>query len=675
MVARAPLQLGLFAPRLRTVEAPPIVASPATARAAYVDPFMASITDRLDAAGDTPLAFDETTWDHDVTGTAIGLDVELYRNFFLVCLKRFRDGRRLAFESSPRTNWTYDRRWLRRLLDENVIVTFNGEAYDLIVLFLELGGASIDALKRASDQIINGGVRRWEAEQAFGVRVPRLNHVDLMEPNPSVRGGLKALTGRLHGRYLVDLPFAPDTTLTPRQMNVVTMYCHNDVDGTQLIYETMREPLQLRVELGKRYALGDVRSRSDSQIGEMIVKKRVERLTGARLGRAAGATGNARSTVGGFAYQPPTFLRFHDERLRSLVAALRESRFYMTPGGKIQEPDLLKGLVVSVGAGRYSVGIGGLHSTEKNRALRSDDERALVDVDVASQYPSIIRNLGLYPPALGPTFLRVYGDIIEERLAAKAAGDQVTSEGLKIAINGVYGKLGSAYSVLYAPELLIAVTLGGQLSMLMLVEMAEARGITVASANTDGVVFNYPRNLTGRLDEVLHEWEAATGFTTERTPYRAIYSSSVNSYFALREDGKVKIKGPLADPWATGDTREQMKKNPQMTTISRAIVELIRYGTDLRDTIEADADPRNFVTVIKASAGSTWCGYPLGKTVRYYWAIDGEPVLTRGRDRVAKTEGAKPLQELTDRLPSDVDRTRYVEEAARLAMDYGIRPA
>jgi hypothetical protein len=54
------------------------------------------------------------------------------------------------------------------------------------------------------------------------------------------------------------------------------------------------------------------------------------------------------------------------------------------------------------------MGIGGLHSTESNRALHSDDDSVLVDVDVASYYPRIILGSGLYPKALGKAFMEVF---------------------------------------------------------------------------------------------------------------------------------------------------------------------------------------------------------------------------------------------------------------------------
>jgi hypothetical protein len=75
----------------------------------------------------------------------------------------------------------------------------------------------------------------------------------------------------------------------------------------------------------------------------------------------------------------------------------------------------------------------------------------------------------------------------------------------------------------------------------------------------------------------------------------------------------------------------------------------------------------------KGKDGASWRGRRLGRVVRYYWSTDGEPVVyTDSGRRVAKTEGARPMMELTDRLPNDLDRARYVAEAEALLADLGM---
>lgn len=657
-------------PQVTTITLPrrgyalPVVAAPVAApKGAYEDPFLRSIQPRLIAAEGRPLVFDEDTWSEGAPRSAVGVDAECFPNFFCVCFKRFADGKRVVFERSRRRDM--DLEALHRVLNGYVIVSFNGQVYDLPMIYLAIGGADTVALKEASDRIVFGrDVKPWTVERELGVRVPKLNHIDLMEVSPAVRQSLKIIHGRLHGRYMVDLPYEHDAVLEPDQMNTVTLYCMNDLDATEGLYRSLREPLELRSALGKEHRL-DLRSKSDSQIGEALVKKRVEQALGRRVSKPD-------SSPTSFGYDPPKFLRFDTPRLCNVLDDLRDARFHLV-GDKPQAPEGLKDLKVELGAMTYSMGVGGLHSTESRRALRADDRTVLLDVDVASQYPNIIVKLGLYPPAMGPAFLEVYRALIAERLAAKAAGDKVRADGGKIMTNGVYGKLGSSYSPLYAPNMLVATTLTGQLAVLMLIERAEATGIPVVSANTDGVIFCYDRDRQHELDALVAGWEEETGFPTERTPYQALYSRDVNTYIAVGADGKVKRKGAISDPWTDNDLRAQMQKNPQMTVCSEALVRYLKDGTPFADTVRACADPRMFVTVTRVATGGIWRRHKLGRAVRYYWSTDGDPIFAGdGSRKVAKTDGARPLLELTDRMPLDVDYGRYVSETTDLATDLAI---
>jgi hypothetical protein len=645
----------LFAPRMEVQSPLP------RARIPYTDPFRARWEPTLRAAGVARLTLDEDTWDNTARG-AVGADVECFWNFFVVCFKRFADGKYIAFERSARA--AFDADAVREIIANNTIVTFNGIAYDAAMIALALSGADPRRMKEASDELIKGGGRPWEAEERLGVRIPPFDHIDLLEPNPAVRQGLKVIGGRLHCRYLVDLPFDPDATLSPKDMNYATAYCLNDLDVTEDLYRKLREPLELRAALGRAYGM-DLRSKSDAQVGEAIVRRRVEAATGRRA-RPAPAPRL-------FNYTPPPFIEFHTRSLRDLLEEIRGTTFAVV-GDKVGLPKELEGRVVRLDDMTYKMGIGGLHSTESHRATLSDETGFLMDVDVASQYPNIIRKLGLYPPGLGPEFLVVYGGLIDERLAAKAAGDKVRADGGRIALNGVFGKLGSPYSVCYAPQLLIATTLTGQITILSLIERAVEAGVRVVSANTDGVVFKCPLGKAATLDALISSWEDTTGFQIERTRYRALYSSSVNCYVALKDDGKVKRKGPISDPWEEGDVRGQIMKNPQMTVCSAAAVRYLADRVPLEQTIRAEQDMRKFVAVVKVTGGAMWRGHPLGRAVRYYYSLDGESIVYAGSGkRVGRTEGARPAQEMLTAPPPDLDRQRYLQVAADLLTDLGVQ--
>lgn len=611
-------------------------------------------------------------------------DVECYRNFFLIVFRRISDGKVVIFEKSERS--TIDWRRVVRIMRNNTIVGFNSQSYDVPMIFFAATGKTNEQLKVASDQIIKRQVKYWEAEKFLKISIPYLDHIDLWDTNPSVMMGLKTLCGRLHGKRLQDLPYDPDVELTVEMMDDVIDYCANgDIPATGLLFDSLKEMLEMRVAIGATIDV-DLRSKSDQQIGETVIKHRIRAMTGESVKRLD-------EFEDSFGYKPPSWLKFETKQLQDLLALVSRTRFEVGADAKPKFPPEFEGLQITIGPSTYTIGIGGLHSNEKRRALVSDDETVLIDADVASQYPRIIMKLGLYPKAVGPAFCPVYGAIMKDRLAAKEIGDRVREVGGKYALVGVYGKLGSPYSFLYAPHLMLAVTLTGQLSSLMLIEQAHARGVEVVSANTDGVVFRCPRAwfagigkekhnkaklLGGKLKEITDTWESQTDLVLEFTEYKAIYSRDVNCYIAVKEDGTAKRKGPIANPWGKGDLYEQMKKNPQMNICSDAVTNYLTKGEPIENTIRSNRDITGFVTLIRVNGGGTWKGKYLGKVVRYIWSTNGAPILykeahatTGNHKKVSRSDGCRPVMDLPDSFPEDIDYAKYIAEAHSILESIG----
>jgi hypothetical protein len=600
--------------------------------------------------------------------TAVGCDVECYMNYFLVGFLNFETGKLLQYELSDRSK--PDRDMVRRIMQNRKIITFNGNSYDLPMITAFLDGCDNRRLKAISDTIIMEGVKPWQIEDRFGFSVPRWDHIDLIEPQPNARASLKTLAGRLHAKKLQDLPIVPETILSYEQMDQITIYNGNDLRNTQLLFDALKGPIELREALGATYKQ-DFRSKSDAQIGEAILKSRIEKIKGEKIRKPDHQTGVQ------FSYKVPDFVHFETLELQELVAALRTQKFYVNYAGKVDPPKCLQEKTVSIGASTYTMGIGGLHSNESNQAVVAGLNEIVLDADVTAYYPTIILNVGLYPKAFGPDFLPAYRSIRDERVIAKKAGDKVADQGLKIALNGVFGKLGSIYSLLFAPHLLVAITVTGQLAIMMLVERAEALGISVVSANTDGVVFRCNRDLEPTLRKLFAEWESETGFGLEFTEYSALYSEHVNSYIAIKTDGKVKRKGAMVNPWRD-DMRVQLMLSPGMGVCTDAVVAYLTKGTPIADYIRAQKDIRDFVTVVNCKGGGTWRGGYLGKVVRYIWSTDGDVILyktphpkTGNYKKVSKSDGCRPLMELPDEFPDDIDYQRYIEEAHQILFDVG----
>lgn len=587
-------------------------------------------------------------------------DIECYRDFFLVYFRSVTNGKEMAYDAYPGKALDCDA--ITRILRNCVVVSFNGNHYDLPMLTLALTGVSCSALKDASDAIIEENLNYWDFERKYGIRIPGwIDHIDLIEVAPG-QGSLKIYGGRLHCQRLQDLPIEPSALISEEDRVALTLYCGNDLQTTIDLYEFLKPQIALREAMSIEYDR-DLRSKSDAQIAEAVLRDQVSKSLGYRVQKPSAPLGAA------FSYVTPPIIRFVTQQLREVLGIVEATEFRTSEAGKLLMPKELSDLKIEIGSSVYRMGIGGLHSSEATVSHVADADTLLVDRDVTSYYPSIIIGTELFPSHLGKTFLEEYQKILVRRVTAKRAGDKVTAEALKIVLNGSFGKFGSKWSVLYSPSLLIQTTIGGQLLLLMLIEALELEGIPVVSANTDGIVIKCPAALKSTLDGVVCSWELFTGLGTEETEYAALYSRDVNNYLALKTGGGYKAKGAYASPG--------LQKNPSNAICVEAVATYLEHGTRISDTVNDCVDVRKFITIRKVAGGGMKGETFLGKAVRWYYAKGEEGVITykTNGNIVARSEGARPLMDLpTDGSPPpDLDRGWYVDEAYRILNDIGFK--
>lgn len=596
----------------------------------------------------------------------VACDTECFYGVWAIAFTCVETGRTKVFEQLD--DQPLDRAGVASFLRKYRIITFNGLGYDLPMISLALKGASCLELKQASDHIIQGGLRSWQFYDTYNCPLPDyIDNVDLMEVSPGspTKPSLKLYSGRMHSRRMQELPFEHDRRLTADEIDVLRGYHGNDMQVTVDFYNELKPQLELRCFMSDQYGI-DLRSKSDAQIAEAVIKTEIERMTGERVYKPEIRTGS-------FRYKPPAFLRFESERMREVFEIVKAAKFTVGSDGVVRMPEEIAGLEVCIGSSTYVMGIGGLHSTEKSVAHKSDDEYVLKDRDVASYYPNIILQTGLAPRHLGKPFLNVYRPIVESRLADKLAGRVNEAETKKIVVNGGFGKLGSPYSILYAPNLMIQVTVTGQLSLLMLIDRMEAHGFSVVSANTDGFVTKVDRARDELFESLVWDWELETGFETEETIYSALYSRDINNYVAFTPNGKVKLKGAYTPAGRGLKGASGLKKNPNLEISIEAAVTWLRDGTPVEDTIEDCRDVRKFVTVRTVKGGALHNGQYVGKAIRWYYAKGEDGCLsykTNG-NTVPRSQGAKPLMLLPDELPGDVDYSFYIREAYAILQDVG----
>lgn len=585
-------------------------------------------------------------------GTLI-YDVEIFKNYFFIGFKCLNTGKYLTLESP------FNERKLSWIMHNYCCVGFNNIKFDNPVLWLSYKTQDIPALQRLSSALINEGLWHQEAQKVFQFKIYETKIIDTIEVAP-LKGSLKLYMARLHAPRIQELPFPIDVDLTDEQKKIAKHYNFNDLDGTELLFNFMKERIELRQSMSAEYGL-DLNSKSDAQIAEAVLVQEVTKINGIRPKKPNIPPGTS------FYYKPPAYLKFQTPALQALLETVQSVSFVIGETGKVKLPDELK-TAIKVGTGEYRLGNGGLHSSEENVCYKSDDQLIISDKDCRSYYPNLTLTLKLFPRAMGPAFLEAYDKIVKSRERAKEAKRITEAGGKKIVVNGAGGKYSDPYSFLYDPELTIQQNVTGQLALLLYIEAVTLQGITVISANTDGVVCVVPTNLRPVYEQCGQIWQSITGFILEETLYSAYYARDVNAYYAVKLGAKtlkdIKVKGPYSEIGSQSGT--QLDTNPTTQICTDAVKQLLLDGTPIEQTIRNCTDFTRFITVRQAKyPGAHKDGEYLGKILRWYYAKGemGTINTVAANNKIPDSEGACPVMDLPSEVPFDIDYEWYIDKA------------
>lgn len=192
-------------------------------------------------------------------------------------------------------------------------------------------------------------------------------------------------------------------------------------------------------------------------------------------------------------------------------------------------------LNVVINGFRFDFGVGGIHGA-KQGTLRSCEKRKLRTLDVASYYPNMAIANKVSPAHLGDTFYKVYKDLYIER-KSKPKGSAANAA-LKLALNGVYGDSNNEFSPLYDPAYTMSITIGGQLSLCMLMgALIDHCDADIVMCNTDGFEYYVDVDKVPKADMIVKRWESVTGLEMEGDEYSVMFIRDVNSYVAIKEEG------------------------------------------------------------------------------------------------------------------------------------------
>jgi hypothetical protein len=584
-------------------------------------------------------------------------DVEVFCEDWLVIFKDIETGKYTCVHN--------DNEELIECLSEDCIyIGFNSKHYDQFIIKAICCGFTPQEVKQVNDFIIGGG-QGWECPMLRDFFF-RFNNVDIKD-DMQMGLSLKAIEGHL-GLSVEEstVPFDIDRPLTEEELKETAKYCIHDVDTTEKLVELRKDYLKNKIHIGKLAGLDEVKA-----MGMTNAK-----LTAALLKAEQKPHDDERKYV-----YPPNLKR---EYIPQEVFDFFD-RMY---DPEISDKELFSDKqTFSIGDCPGVVGYGGIHAAIPNYFFVETEDRVIRNKDVASYYPHLMTLCG-YTSRNIPS-AKVFEDVLETRMKAKASGDKATANALKLVVNTTYGALLNKYNDLFDPLMGRSVCITGQLFLMELAQhlYADIPDLKIVQLNTDGIMVECDRKYLPMLDEICDEWQSRTGFELEEDAVVRIAQKDVNNYVEVQEGGKAKSKGGYLVRGIS--TVGAFNINNNACIVAAAVKEYLVNGVPVEDTINGCNDIFQFQLIAKAGV----------KYREAYHLVDGEKVPVQKVNRVYATKDerygklfkVKAENDSTakiEMLPEhciidndnhltidDVDKTFYIEMAKKRINDFlGIKP-
>lgn len=508
----------------------------------------------------------------------------------------------------------------------------------------------------------------------------KIHHFD----NKNRRVSLKRLEFEMDLENIEEMPIHHSAeNMSLEDVQVTKDYCKNDVHATYQFYLVTigdtdhplykgNNQIELRLDIQEEFGIPCL-NYSDSKIGDEMIKKYYCEQKGIDY-KELPKKGYFRKTIPIKACIA-SYVDFQTPELKAFLKRIKGMSLGMQDDFK--EELHFYGNV-------YSFMKGGLHTENKPKVFEADDEYEIVDWDVSSYYPAIIINNGRYPHHLGKEFLRGYEEMFKKRLELKplAKKDKKIKGivgALKLAVNSVYGKSSDMQSWIYDRQLTMFTTITGELSLMMLIEQYELKGIRVISANTDGVTILVKKDQLELMKTINDWWADLTKYELERTDYKKIIFSTVNDYLAIKTDGEVKKKGDFL-------TDFELHKNKSARIVPLALEQYFLSDIPVEHTIRSHTNIFDFCLRQKASKDFHYEGISrstgdktiYNKLIRYYISNTGEKLLKvknedsdSGAANVSQVEAGEWLATVCNKLSKDhpldnINYAYYIEKAEKL---------
>jgi len=561
------------------------------------------------------------------------MDVESYPNYLLIGIKDTL-GRYYSIDSVDKLEYFIP------YLDNLVFAGFNSINYDSVIVDYVIANYRYKSWEqltkdcyKLTKQIIEKGDSYFKLRRSWDI--PNItNNLDLSYYAQNM--SLKELGIRMHHPILETLPINPDEKLTEDGKALIREYNKNDLDITDKLLNSVKSrQVEAKQNLIDAFNLPlSEYAKTDGVLAEDILCEKNRKPVNKMIARFVNKQN----------------IKFDTPELKDLLETI-ENYWFEDEGGFRGTLDLF-GLNIAYG-------VGGLHA-----CIDKYQGSNLIDIDVASYYPNIMKNNDLLPNTVRDK--TVYYNMITDRVQLKKS-NPILANAYKVILNSVFGKLKYFRSKLYDIESFYNVTLTGQLLMLRLCELLNEAGYKIIYVNTDGLMIE--DNGDASYKEICEAWCKEFSYELEYNPINKAWIRDVSNY--ILDEGKLKLKGDF-------DISPDKKNNAYHRISWIAVQEYLLNGTPIEETIRNSRNIEDFVLYLKYSRiyVDTKIEYsdgreePFDRVLRFYWSKsnNNRVVATKGdtgSDKVMSDGNnigrLQNLNTFTDF--DDIDYDRYINRA------------
>ena len=442
-----------------------------------------------------------------------------------------------------------------------------------------------------------------------------------------------------------------DQRLLDSEIDDMIKYNENDVDATELLLNTVKDEVDLRLEVEKEWGF-DALSMSNIRIGEEILLRQ-SNLKGVALEEAKSKIRRVAKIENKDIILP--FIQYSNPKLKEVLLDVKNATCYPCKSDKKQK-NYEKKFVLSNTC--YSIGEGGIHTINEPRIFKPTTDQYIGHSDVTSMYPSLAIIYKWLPVHLGKDFWNVYESLYKERVIAKRNHDELKAKAFKFALNSPIGKMQNENSWAYDPLNAYKIRMNGQLILLMLVDRLLSINCKIVQVNTDGVVYIADKANRELINQFIREVENITKLHFDSDDYESFYQYDVNNYFGIRKGYSQSGDPSLIEKKGKFITEIGLNNSMTPVVISKAVINYFLTKEPIDKFVKEDKNIRDFLMSqsVNREFKIEYGNKPVQRINRYYASNSGY-YLMRVKDKMYETKKESILSDVGVILLNHIDST------------------